>query len=70
MPAAEKGHTFVPVQGQDLDRIFPVQRERVVAHDNTVQWGERVWQIERAPWRGTRAGCRVTICEHLDGRVK
>ena len=69
VPAAEKGHAFVPVQGQDLDRIFSVQQERVVAKDNTVQWGERVWQLERTSWRGTLAGCRVTICEHLDGRV-
>ena len=67
--AAEKGHAFVPVRGQDLDRIFSVQQERVVAKDNTVQWGERVWQMERTSWRGTLAGCRVTICEHLDGRV-
>jgi transposase len=69
VPAAEPGHAFVPVQGQDLERIFSVQQERVVAKDNTVQWGERVWQIERTSWRGTLAGCRVTICEHLDGRV-
>ena len=69
VPAAEKGHAFVPVRGQDLDRIFSVQQERVVGKDNTVQWGERVWQIERTPWRGTLAGCRVTLCEHLDRRV-
>src|ERR1700688_1175611 len=69
VPAAEKGHAFVPASGRDLDRVFSVQQERVVAKDNTVQWGERVWQIERTSWRGTLAGCRVTICEHLDGRV-
>jgi len=69
VPAAERGHAFVPVYGQDLERIFSVQQERVVANDNTVQWGERVWQLERSLWRGTLAGCRVTICEHLDGRV-
>ena len=68
-PAAERGHAFVPVRGQDLDRIFSVQQERRVAHDNTVRWGDRVWQLERTRWRGTLAGCRVTICEHLDGRV-
>jgi transposase len=67
--AAEKGHAFVPVRGSDLDRIFSVQRERVVAKDNTVRLANRVWQIERTPWRGTLAGCRVTLCEHLDGRV-
>ena len=67
--AAEKGHAFVPVGGADLDRIFSVQTERVVAKDNTVRLDNRVWQIERTPWRGTLAGCRVTVCEHLDGRV-
>jgi transposase len=68
-PAAERGHAFVPVRGQDLDRIFSVQHERVVANDNTVRLRERVWQLERTRWRGTLAGCRVRICEHLDGRV-
>jgi len=68
-PAAERGHAFVPGRGPDLDRIFSVQQERVVANDNTVRLGERVWQIEQTPWRGTLAGYRVTICEHLDGHV-
>jgi len=67
--APERGHAFVPVQGQDLDRIFSVQQERVVANDNTVRVGGRVWQLARTRWRGTLAGCRVTICEHLDGQV-
>lgn len=67
--AEQPGHAFVPLDGQDLDRIFSVQTERVVGKDNTVQIGDRRWQIERTPWRGTLAGCRVTICEHLDGRV-
>jgi transposase len=67
--AAEKGHAFVPVRGGDLDRIFSVETERVVAKDNTVRLANQVWQIEGTPWRGTLAGCRVTVCEHLDGRV-
>jgi transposase len=69
VPAAEPGHAFVPVGSQNLHRIFSVQQERMVAQDNTVRWGERVWQLERARWRGTLAGGRVTICEHLDGQV-
>ncbi len=68
-PAAERGHAFVPVRGQDLDRIFSVQQERVVANDNTVRLGDRIWQLERTRFRATLAGCRVTICQHLDGRV-
>ena len=69
VPATQAGHAFVALVGQDLDRIFSVQQERVVAKDNTVQIGERAWQIERTSWRGTLAGCRVVIGEHLDGRV-
>jgi hypothetical protein len=69
VPAAQAGHAFVRVQGQDLDRIFSLQHERVVAKDNTVRLGDRTWQIERRGWRGTMAGCRVTVCEHLEGEV-
>lgn len=68
-PPAERGHAFVPVRGQNLDRIFSVQHQRVVANHNTLRLGDRVWQLERARWRGTLAGCRVTICEHLNGQV-
>jgi transposase len=67
--AAEPGHAFVRTRGRDLDEVFAVQTERVVAKDNTVRVGERLWQIERTRWRGTLAGCRVTICEHLDGHA-
>jgi transposase len=67
--AEQTGHAFVPLHGQDLDRIFSVQHERRVAKDNTVRLGDRHWQIQRTPWRGTLADCRVTICEHLDGAV-
>jgi hypothetical protein len=69
VPATQAGHAFMPVRGQDLDLIFSVQQERAVAQDNTVRLGDRIWQIEPTPWRGTLAGCRVMICEHLDGRV-
>jgi transposase len=69
VPAAQSGQAFVPVGNQDLERIFSVQTERVVANDNTVRVANRVWQIEKTPWRGTLGGCRVTVCEHLDGRV-
>src|SRR5262250_1108099 len=39
VPAAEPSHAFVPVRAQDLDQIFSVQTERVVAKDNTVGVG-------------------------------
>jgi len=69
VPAQQEGHAFVPVYGQDLDRIFSVEAEPLKDQDNTVRVGDRVWQIERVSWRGTLAGCRVAICEHQDGRV-
>ena len=67
--AQEPVSAFVPATGKDLDRIFSLQHERVVNRDNTVSWASRLLQIERVRWRGTLAGCRVTVCEHLDGRV-
>jgi len=66
---AQSESAFVPAGGKDLDRIFSLQHERVVNRDNTVHFASRVLQIERTKWRGTLAGCRVLVCEHLDGRV-
>src|SRR5213595_2875843 len=69
VPAVESGTAFVPARRRDLDRVFSLQHERVVNRDNTVQLDQRVLQIEKTLWRGTLAGCRVTLCEHLDGRL-
>ena len=69
VPAAQAGTAFVPVRGQDLEKIFSVQQERVVNRDNTVVIGHRVLQIEKTPWRDTLAGCRVTVYEHRDGTL-
>jgi len=67
--AAEPGEAFVRATGRDLDRIFSIQHERSVNRDNTVSVERRVLQIEKSRWRTTLAGCRVTVCEHLDGRL-
>jgi transposase len=67
--AAQSGHAFVRARRSDLDRVFSIQHERVVNRDNTVSWANRCWQIEKTSWRGTLAGCRVTVYEHLDGTV-
>ena len=67
--AAQPGSAFLPLQGQDLERAFAVQHERVVNRDNTVEIAHRLLQIERTPWRNTLAGCRVTVYEHLDGTL-
>jgi len=67
--ATEPGHAFVKATGRDLDRVFSIQHERTVGRDNTVSVDNRILQIERSRWRATLAGCRVTVCEHLDGRL-
>lgn len=68
-PAAKEGTAFVPLQRDDLDRIFAVQHERVVNNDNTIQWDYRVFQIERSPIRSTMAGLSVILYDHLDGTI-
>ena len=67
--AAEKGTAFRRTSRSDLDWIFTVQTERVVAKDNTVTVGEKNWQLEKSRFRNSLAGCTVTIHQHLGGAV-
>ena len=64
--ALQSGSAFLPCRRKDLDVLFSVQQQRVVNRDNTVVVGGKVFQIEPTRWRGTLAGCSVTVCEHLD----
>ena len=64
-----KGTAFRRTARTDLNWIFTVQTERVVAKDNTVAIGERLWQIDKTRFRSTLAGSTVTIHEHLDETV-
>ncbi len=67
--AGQPESAFVPLGGKNLERIFTLQHERVVNRDNTISFANRVLQIERTRWRGTLAGCRVLVCQHLDGSL-
>jgi len=67
--AAEKGTAFRRTTRSDLDWIFTIQTERVVAKDNTVAITDRNWQLEKSRFRSSLAGCTVTIHQHLDGNV-
>ena len=67
--SAEKGTAFRRTTRSDLDWIFTVQTERIVAKDNTVAILERAWQLEKSRFRSSLAGCTVTIHQHLDGNV-
>ena len=66
---AEKETAFRQTTRADLDWVFTVQTERVVAKDNTVAIADRSWQLEKSLFRSSLAGCTVTIHEHLDGKV-
>ena len=68
-PAREKGTAFRKTARADLNWIFTVQTERVVAKDNTVTIGEQCWQLEKSRFRSSLAGCTVTIHQHLEGAV-
>src|SRR5712671_2386693 len=64
--ASERGTAFVPLRRKDLDLVFSLQHERIVARDNTVSFANKIWQLERSKLRATLCGCRVTIHQHLD----
>jgi hypothetical protein len=69
VPAAQKGTAFRRTARSDLDWVFTVQTERVVAKDNTVAIANRTWQLEKSRLYTSLAGYTVTIHEHLDGSV-
>jgi hypothetical protein len=69
VPAREKGTAFRRTTRSDLNWVFTVQTERVVAKDNTVAIADRNWQLEQTRFRNSLAGCTVTIHEHLDTTV-
>ena len=66
---AERGTAFRRCSRTDLDWVFTIQTERVVAKDNTVAIGPRSWQIDKSRFRHTLARCTVTIHEHLDASI-
>jgi transposase len=66
---AEKATAFRRSGRSDLDWIFSLQTERVVAKDNTVAIKDRWWQIDKCRWRHSLAGQTVTIHQHLDDTV-
>jgi transposase InsO family protein len=68
-PATEKGTAFRKCTRKDLDWVFSIQTERTVAHDNTIMLQNRYLQLAKTRFRNTLAGCTVTVCEHLDGRL-
>jgi hypothetical protein len=69
VPAKERGTAFRKTNRSDLDWIFSLQSERVVARDNTIAFRDQIWQLDKTPWRYSLAGCTVIVHEHLDKRI-
>jgi len=67
--AAQRGSAFIGCPHRNLDLIFSLQFERTVNRDNTVSFQNLGLQIEPVRWRGTLAGCNVTVHQHLDGSI-
>jgi len=67
--ATEPGTAFTTCQREDLEFVFALHHERTVARDNTVEYGNRVLQIEKTKWRFSLAGCKVTIYQHADQTI-
>ena len=65
----QRGNAFVACRHKDLDLVFALQFERTVNRDNTVSFQNLNLQIERVKWRGTLAGCNVTVHQHLDATL-
>ena len=65
----QSGTAFVACRRADLDNIFCLQFERTVNRDNTVSFQNLHLQIAPVRWRGSLAGCMVTVHQHLDGTL-
>lgn len=69
VPAEQSGTAFRKTGRSDLDWVFTIQTERIVAKDNTVGIGDRSWQLEKTLFRNSLAGSTVTIHQYLDETV-
>ena len=62
----EQGSAFTRYRGRDLDLVFSLKEPRMVNSDNTIQWSNRILQLEPSRFRISFAKCKVMVYEHLD----
>ena len=66
----QPGSAFTPLVDKTLlDRVFCLEHKRSVDNDNTVRFDNRVLQIGPSPFRFSFSQCKVTVREHLDGKL-
>ena len=63
---AQKAWRIAP---QDLERICCFHHERIVSHDNVVQWDGLRFQIPPHPQRFSFAGAKVQLYQSLEGNI-
>lgn len=69
-PPREVGNDFRPVSKRvNLDRLFSLRYERIVAKDHTVSLGARVMQLPEPPNQRGYAGERVELSHQLNGEL-
>lgn len=66
---AEPDSAFVPWAGGELAEILCHQEDRVVARDNTVQFGKLSLQIPPSPLRAHYVRATVQVRRYADGRL-
>jgi NCS2 family nucleobase:cation symporter-2 len=66
---AEPGSAFVPWTAGDLAEILCHQEDRVVARNNTVQFGKLSLQIPPSPLRAHYVRATVQVRRYADGRL-
>jgi hypothetical protein len=65
----EDFHTKRPRKAE-LDEVFRLEEERIIANDWVVRYRNRLLQIERAGRHHAPAKGKVTVCEWEDGRIE
>ena len=70
VPAAQEGTAYRPLPAQcKLEDLLCFKYERVVAADNTVQFGPQRIQVQASKERGSYARGTVEVHEHFDGSL-
>lgn len=69
IPALQVGDAHRSTKEYDLYKLFCTQEERVVTNDYTVRYKGKIMQLAKHQIAVVRPKNRVTICEHLDGKI-
>lgn len=68
VPAAQKGDAHMPANYYDLESIFCVKEERVLANDYTITFNKQIFQLKRS--LSIRPKDRIRVSVYLDGAIK